>query len=423
MQKRSKIILFRCFLLSILVIVYSHSGYADDRSVKVGQEPSIIVEDNVIYQNNRVGLRVRGNSLVLIKNSSVYKNGRSGIFLEHQADVKIVESTIFQNEKGGVASNNISRLEIYDSRIFQQKKGGIRVRKNKMARSKVSNVALKNNKIYLNGMGGIHCVPIDGSRVELSVVNNDIYRNQRGGMRIENNTKMTIAGNRIFENNTAGIATYETEQSPELEIYQNKIFFNTGAGIHLYSGASGPIGISNNWIYNNHLAGISLGLWDDPEYQELDVEILNNVIVSNGSAEVGAGIRNESSGSVLIRNNIIAYNFRTGLSSETCRGASYNLLYANGETSDFDEDAEDAFFIERFQYGGCNGRRRGDVLADPLFVAPDQYNFALKDDSPARGAGFQPILSFENKDIGTTVIPGPIILDAGVDKRPDEHEL
>ncbi len=243
----------------------------------------------------------------------------------------------------------------------------------------------------------------------MSVVNNDIFRNHRGGMRIENNTKLTVAGNRIFSNETAAIAIYESEKiPPKLDIYQNRIYFNTGAGIYVHSGITGEFGISNNLIYNNHRGGITCGLWDDPDDDLLDVKIMNNVVVSNGSDEEGAGIRNDSSGKVVIENNIIAYNFTTGIMTKGCGNMSYNLLYANGETSNFHEGDDNEFLVEKAQYSGCSGRNRGDVIKDPLFVNLDKYDFSLHEHSPAKGAGSPSnIFSFEDRDIGATAFPIP----------------
>ncbi|PLX47111.1 MAG: hypothetical protein C0612_11205, partial [Desulfobulbaceae bacterium] len=35
----------------------------------------------------------------------------------------------------------------------------------------------------------------------------------------------------------------------------------------------------------------------------------------------------------------------------------------------------------------CPGREKGDLIGDPLFVDPGNYNFYLQDKSPAIGAG------------------------------------
>ncbi len=393
------------------LVMTTFSCHAEEPNIVPQKTYSVILEDNTIYHNNRVGLRVRGTTPVLVNNSSIFQNGRSGLNLEQNAHVKINNSNIFKNKKAGINSNDVLHIELLNSKVQQNDKGGLRVRKSAQSKSKETNVTLRNNKIFLNKMGGIHSVPIEGGRINLSVVNNKIFKNNRGGIRLENNTWLTAAGNQIYSNGTAGIAAYESEEiPPKLDIYQNKIYFNTGAGIYVHSGTTGNFGISNNWIYNNHRAGISCGLWDNPGDYLLDVDIQHNVIFANGSDEEGAGIRNDSSGDVVIRNNIIAYNFTTGIMTKGCGRSSYNLLFANGETSNFDENSDnDVFLVEKLQYAGCSGRQWGDLLADPLFVNPDIYDFALQENSPARGAGSSPYLFFFQKtDMGTILPPAPL---------------
>jgi hypothetical protein len=229
---------------------------------------------------------------------------------------------------------------------------------------------------------------------------------------VANNTRLTAAHNRIFDNGSAGIASYASAGStPFLNLYQNRIYFNNGAGIHVDSGVTGEFGISNNWIYNNHLAGISCGLWEDTGDDLVDLVILHNTIVSNGSNERGAGIRNDSDGDVIIFNNIIAYNYTSGILNNNCHDASYNLLFANWATSSFDKTSDKTILqTERAQYSGCSSRGKGDLIINPLFKDPDNYNFSLAKDSPARGAArpvSSPLFSSFFHDMGVVTPANP----------------
>ena len=365
--------------------------------------PAIIIEDNTIYQNSRSGVRIRGTSPVMIKNCSLSENGRAGINIEHKADVRIVNSDIYNNENGGINIDDACFCLIDSDKVHQNHQGGIRIRKSGQTRDKASVFKISNNKIFLNKSGGIQTIPLADTIIEMTVNGNDIFHNNRAGIRVENNTRLTAFHNRAYANGTAGIASYGTaEVAPLLDLYENRIYFNKGAGIHIHSGISGSFGISNNWIYNNLRAGIACGLWNDSDL--IDIAVLHNTIVANGSNIMGAGIRNDSNGNVEIINNIIAYNFSTGIMTRNCRDASFNLLFANGETSSFDEDDDNySFLVEKAQFSGCSGRRRGDLLSKPLFVDPDQYDFSLQDNSPARGAAKEMDLSYFDKfsnDIG-----------------------
>ena len=348
----------------------------------------IIIADNTIYQNNRSGLRIRGNTPVYVADCSIYRNGRAGVDIEQAAKVDIEASNIYENKNSGIAANNASKLTLRDSLVHQNKDGGIRIRQDTESQVKSTYVNLQHNKIFLNEEGGIHAIADTPGPIQLNVTKNAIYRNRKTGLRIEDNVHLTAAENAFYRNGAAGIASYVTAYTPpRLDIYQNKIYFNLGSGVFIRSGITGRIGISNNLIYNNYRAGVAIGLLNQAANEQVDVEVYHNTIVGNGSNVEGAGIRNDSHGNAVIKNNIIAYNFTSGIMTDGCSGISYNLLFANGETSRVQPDSEDFNYLtEKVQYSGCSGRQWGDVLAQPMFTNPDSYNFSLRQDSPAVNA-------------------------------------
>jgi hypothetical protein len=115
----------------------------------------------------------------------------------------------------------------------------------------------------------------------------------------------------------------------------------------------------------------------------------------------------------MIMNNIIAYNYTTGIMTRGCRGYSYNLLYANGDVGTCRDNRDPApFWAEKEQFGGCSGRGKGDLICDALFADPDKYDFSLQDESPAIDAGkdravyddtsFPPSKGTKRNDMGAT---------------------
>lgn len=413
---------FLVTLIPLLVLcsgcstVFFHStrqdvGIAGEDGFKIKKQ--IVIEENTIYQNNRSGVLIRGDAPVHISNCDIYQNGRAGINLEQSAEVAVENSNVFKNKNSGIAANNTSRVLIRNTMVHQNLSSGIRVRQNEQARQPSTYVLLQQDKIFLNGRGGIQAIADTPGPIRLIVSENAIHRNRKTGIRVEDNIRLTADNNEIYKNGTGGIASYLSgDQAPMLDIYQNKIYSNVGAGIFVRSGITGEAGISNNLIYNNYRGGLALGLLNQSAREVIDVEVFHNTIVANGSDEEGAGIRNDSSGEVLIKNNIIAYNFTTGIMSQGCGGFSYNLLFANGETSDVKPDSEDfAYLTEKVQYSGCSGRQWGDILAQPLFVNPDRYDFSLRRNSPARNAAdtvnsvyFE---AFPNPDMGAIPFPFP----------------
>jgi parallel beta-helix repeat protein len=372
------------------------------------REPdSIIIENNELYQNNLAGIRIRGNLPVTIKKCQIYSNGETGIRFDKQAQAVVSGCSVFQNGRTGIDILEAARTTIENNRIYKNTLAGVRILGSVENEKHKLQVRIAGNRIYLNQRAGIRTMPRPVGKIDLAVVGNSIYQNKTAGVRVENNTRLTAEGNQIHDNGGAGIIAHVSVIPPELDIYRNRISFNNGQGIQVFNGITGRFGISNNWIYNNYLAGIAIGLFDSPISKLDNIKIMNNTVVSNGSGNEGSGIRSDSEGKVIIMNNIVAYNYLTGIRTEGCRGYSYNLLYANGQTGNCCPDPGSApYRIEREQYAACPGRNKGDLIGNPLFVDPDNYNFYLQDKSPAIGAGkdvYQDSnTSFYRNDMGAT---------------------
>jgi hypothetical protein len=402
--------------------IFSHALAADDLA-RTGETYSVIMEDNAFYENNLAGIRIRGTRRVNIKSCKIYSNGRAGIITDKQAQLRVADCDIFQNGRAGINVDEASRLTIENSRIYANVQAGVRLLRSVEREGSVLEVNISNNRIFRN-LAGIRSMPEPESHIALSVVENDIYQNQQSGVRVQNDTVLTARGNSIYENGRAGIIATESVVPSRLDIYQNTLSFNRTAGIHVVNGVTGNIGIRNNWVYNNDLSGIICGLWNNPDIELIDVEIINNTVVSNGSrglqqdsmvvlttvTEQGAGIRNDSKGKALIMNNIVAYNYVTGIRTRKCGDSSYNLLFANGDIANCCDDPNSApYWIERLQVAGCTERGKGDLITMPLFVDPDNYNFHLQDGSPAIDTGvmyddtsFPPSKGTTRNDMGAT---------------------
>ncbi len=393
------------------VFLFSGSPDLNDTGRRQVVQPAIVIEANTISQNNSSGIRIRGDLPVRIDSCEIRANGRAGIRAERAALLTVSGTTIARNGASGVAADNGSRLHVRASRIYRNDQGGIRFRKGGTAGREPAVLTVTKSSIYRNGQGGIQVVTDPGAGVDFLIAQSRIRRNRKTGIRIDNNVRSIIRNNEISQNGTAGIALYATAAPPpQLDLFENRISFNRGAGVFVHSGISGRRGISNNWIHNNQRAGIACGLWGMDGLRNVNLGIFHNTIVANGSNEEGAGIRNDGNGRVVIRNNIIAYNFTTGVITGNCRQATHNLLFANGETSiDRDSSRDKSFRIDKVQYAGCSGRQWGDVLAPPRFTDPDGYDFSLRPDSPARNRAAQLpgsyFRSFAGRHLGALVRP------------------
>ncbi len=375
-------------------------------------EATVIFEDNDIHHNNRAGISIRGSQPIRISRCRLYNNGTGGIRAFSQAHIYLDNSSIHSNRTGGIDMREGRLLSIRRTSIFLNGEGGIRVQggydhKSITARTEVD---IRSSRIFMNRQGGISIKSAPTCFTTVTLAYSAIFKNNKAGIRIEDNTWLNAWDNVFTRNLTAGVAAASPSGTiPVLDLFQNRISFNHGAGIFITAGKTGTYGISNNWIYNNYRVGIGCGLEDSPFKNRTHVAILHNTIVANGAGTIGAGIRDDSGGAVVVQNNIIAWNVRTGIMVGNCQDASYNLLYANGEVSDFDKDDTSAYLFERLQYAGCPSTGTGDLIEDPLFSAPDQYDFRLKEQSHAQDAGNEIdtpyFLQFGKTDMGSLYVP------------------
>ena len=376
-------------------------------------EATVLIEDNEVYSNNRSAIRIRGDLPVHISRCNFYNNGTAGIRADASARIYIDESRIYANRTGGIDLLSTDEFYCRDCLIFMNGEGGIRIRSGDGEGAGLTMADIRDSRIYLNGQAGLRVQAGPESSIFVILAANAVFGNGNAGVRIEDGTRLTAWNNVLYNNATAGISTVAPSgRIPEMDIFQNRICFNHGAGLFIQAGITGQYGISNNWIYNNYRAGIGCGLAPGGFRDRSRLAILHNTIVANGSAALGAGIRDDTGGVVVVRNNIIVWNLRTGMMVGNCNDASHNLVFANGEQSSFDEDDEYAYLFERMQYAGCPGRGVGDVIDSPMFVDPDQYDFSLKDGSPAVDAGEEIDSAyfswFGRRDMGSLVIPpGP----------------
>ena len=373
----------------------------------------MVIEDNEVYGNNRTGIRIRGDLPVHISRCTFYRNGRSGVRAEAHARLYIDQSRIYANLTGGIDAVNADSIFCRSCLVFMNGEGGVRIRSGSGSETLPAQADIRNCRIYLNRQGGIRVQPGDQGRTFVTLAGNAVFENGMAGVRVEDKTRLTAWNNVFHSNGTAGISSVAPSgRIPEIDIFQNRVCFNRGAGLFIQAGVTGTYGISNNWIYNNFRAGIGCGLEEGGYRDRTRLAILHNTIVSNGSGSIGAGIRDDSGGAVIVRNNIIAWNARTGMMVGNCNDACYNLLFANGQTSKFDEDDDYAYLFERIQYAGCPGRGTGDVMAPPMFNDSDRYDFTLREDSPAVEAGEEIetpyFLLFGRRDMGSLYVPPPL---------------
>lgn len=203
---------------------------------------------------------------------------------------------------------------------------------------------------------------------------------------------------------------------------ENRIEFNhlhdLGQGLLSDMGAVYTLGIQkgtvirHNLIHDVHAFTYGgWGLYTDEGSSEIVLE--NNVVYRCKSA----GFHQHYGRDNVVRNNIFAFNrehqlMRTRAEPHRSFVFTHNLVYfdsgdllgSNWSNDNYHLDYNVYFDTrlaarpEDLRFAGvplAEWRRRGhdlhSVIADPLFVAPEQFDFRLRPESPALQLGFQPI--------------------------------
>ncbi len=251
-------------------------------------------------------------------------------------------------------------------------------------------VTIANNTIHDNEPSGVFFEKSSGT-----IKGNTIFKNAQAGVYLQMGSSLKISGNNISANGYSGIGTGKKPDST-VEITQNIIHQNERSGINSQT-ASGLF--RNNLIYGNKRSGIRC--------LPMPATIINNTIVGSGWAGI---LIEDPSAVATIKNNIVAENIDGGIRTSG-KGYDHNLLFANGETGACDP----AFlWCVRPQFGGYGDEtsylKTRNIIADPLFVDPENHDYHLKPGSPAIDAGdrkaeyndvnFPPSLGSKINDMG-----------------------
>lgn len=375
---------------------------------------AVTIDNNDIYNNAEAGICIidvgSGIATSTIQNNNIYLNTEAGISVAGAAYLTIGttgnRNEVYDNGKAGVAFNKGDIESLYEDPVNVSSKP----------------VTIKENWIYSNDKGGISIE--DAITGTVTITQNSIYQNTLGGIGIQNACTLEITKNSIYDNLRGGIHTGSdvadgggfsgASGSADLTVRQNKVYGNGqtsyGAGIDVRH-ASGTI--HNNLVYENCGGGIRFG--DDI------TQIINNTVVNNGENDKGGGIvyddlaggvndapKGDPPGALYIRNNICAYNHKSGMRAcfDNAQGErDYNLLYSNCGMDSLPDcgwpnpPAETGTKCTNQQYGGCGAHIESnptravfdgpqhDIMDDPLFKDKANDDYDLQAGSPAKNAG------------------------------------
>jgi len=175
-----------------------------------------------------------------------------------------------------------------------------------------------------------------------------------------------------------------------------------GTGIYPDEGSSNLL-IENNVVYHTEFGGFS-------QHYGRENIVRNNVFAFSNHGEVTRHRQEEHSSFTFERNIVLSTN-GTPLWGNWSNG-NYTMasnLYWDTAT---DDPEFDGMSLEEWQ---TLGRDKGSLIADPLFVDPQAYDFRLKPGSPAAKIGFQPI---DTSQVGLYGNPEWVALPKAIEREP-----
>lgn len=322
-----------------------------------------IIRNNQVHHNNFAGISMKAAKTAVIKSNHIYENGSAGIRYSPTTDFNFGLDQVITIGGGNEADGND---------IFNNYAGiSFHVNSDSEYCANLAGSDIRKNYIHNNTRGGIAIGRGAGAgqaqmrfEGQLSIGQNNISQNGWGGIGIHTQCELMIFANDVHHSTArGGIHTGDdwgrfykrfNGTYPVFTIKQNKVHDNYLGGIDVrHASDSDTCVIRNNLLHGNSRAGLRFGPGVD--------QVINNTVADNGDRDrdIGGAIVfddpdtcHESCpkegddcaadcepdgvppASVLIRNNICAFNQKAGIRAcfdNTGRDRDHNLLYSNSQ--------------------------------------------------------------------------------------------
>ncbi|MBW8003700.1 MAG: DUF1565 domain-containing protein [Planctomycetes bacterium] len=333
-----------------------YRAYPGDRVTIDGRDISLPEwESGLIHIEEVSYIRVVGLRII---NAGPHENS-CGIYVDNSSHIVIEKNYTYNTVSSGIGVWNSSNIIIDGNEVELACNDG---EQECITVAGTGNFEIRNNHVHHGGPGtnGGEGIDLKDGSHDGKVYGNLIHhlRGERTGIYLDAWDKHTY----------------------NIEVFRNTVH-DCSAGISLASENGGlleRIKIYNNIVYNNHTNGLEIGNWGEegiPRRPIRDIKFINNTVVHNGTSDWGGGIHleNPDAKEILIRNNIFSQNRLAQISNEAKLSA---------ETLTVDHNLIDGFRDYEDEIHGTTY-----VEEKPLFVNPSEYDFRLKEGSPAVDRG------------------------------------
>ena len=306
-------------VISDCIIYDNYGGYGG--GIAIYEDPAnVLISHSRIVSNTATGdgggIRLTSDCSLTIMNSTVMSNTAAlwgGGIAAHGANQLIITDTVFEHNLGnygGAIMVSSCDLDLSDSKFYSN-----------TARAQGGAVYLEGNSAFslwnnlveyseAEGRSGLSLsTPLSGTVISNTLRYNRSTQDIGGSLSVSGGATAVISGNLIISNmveNHGGAGIYVYGYTTDVEIFNNVIVSNTanfGAGIHV--GRASADVISNTIVHNESDAGGGTGIRVEDGGNGL---ISRNQILSNTATGNAAGLLLNSAGQVIVQDNTIAYN-------------------------------------------------------------------------------------------------------------------
>ncbi len=275
------------------------------------------------------GFSVSGSSGVSIEDLLVSSSGRTGVFLQSNTSLRMVGATVTNSDSDGLAAANSSGLDFEQVDVFNSGLIGAlfrNIREDNNPDLDQDGLRFVDGSIANSGAEGLFVSDSDSAFVE----NISIVDSGRVGASFLDTEEVTFSSSRIDGSAGDGLevdgefsreSTTSTlaDHAPNVNLLGNTITASGGMGIELVS-------VINARVETNRVTGsVDDGI---ASRDSRNVDVVNNVILNNGTTTGSSGLAFRSTDQGSIAGNVIGNSGGIGIEISGL-GASGNVLTNN----------------------------------------------------------------------------------------------
>lgn len=204
--------------------------------------------DSGIYKENitlKSDMKLFGED----KNDTIIEAASDGDSVVTMRDDTVINKVTIRGGTNGIKVREKASAEIIKCVIMDNDRDGIKIESDGTSDSR--KVSISKNTLKDNGWNGIYA-----GRRNLSIMDNDIYKNSKDGVEVAKGSKAWISGNTIKDNRGSGMKL--TIDGSDIWTKSNDLRNNKREGLEVnFSGAAGKINLAKSKFRSNGRYGIA----------------------------------------------------------------------------------------------------------------------------------------------------------------------